>query len=1152
MKKNPWIGLSSYDEKKLAEGYKFCGRSKAIMELYSLVDNNVFITMYGKSGIGKSSLLCAGLFPKLRANNYFPVYIRLGIDKNTTISYSETIIENIQNEMSAAGCTISTCGSTISAEKEEYLWNYFSCTEFRNANGNIIYPVIVLDQFEELFFGNKQNLMLMLKQMYLLLDDSSVSIGSGVEGVTNFRILLSIREDDFFRLEDVIEDMHLIEMKYNRYRLGELSEDEAKEAILFPADDIIASDNANVIAEKIIAIAKGDDGEISSAMLSLLCSRMYEYCLDKGETQLTRITVERFFKTSAGNFMESFYEDVITQLKDRRKWEYIEDELVTDDGRRNSILKSQFDAYVNNADFLFKGKYAILREVTYQSHKESHVEIIHDMLAKQMKAGRNERHQKAEMQKMRKRQRRNVALVVVILAIAAFFAYQFWTISVKTDEINRGRKNLLITQSRYLASEAYKEFENGNYGKAIRIALYALPKNLEKPERPFVSDLELLIRNSDAAYIYGNVELKKTITLDQEVREFFYSPDGKNILTATSDDVYIYDAENLDLLHRLNSDISSLSGVIYSKDGKYIYIEQYNSVEVWEAQSGKRLDDIKLRDDFSFVCFSVDKRHFLSKDKKTGAIHVYTLQDGSAVLMANIGKIMIENMLPYVNICPNEKYMAAEMSDDKTSIYDFETKRILYKLELNYGENIIFTSDSKSFATTDDGKLKFYDVKNGNTIPEPATCENWDYPSLMTCDGKYITVRGTRRDDRIIYEIYNTNDSTVVASIESNESSLYEPKFSPDGKFIIARSVENNKVNIWEIANEQNSSFPFTYNVYFNKEGSSFALYGSNGIQIWNTQERIPKTDWIKYDGNYKFSFGDKDSLHIVHWNRKDSAVYLVDYVDGKQTREILLHNGLINNADISYNNSTIVLFSDSVIYAYDIGSGEQLLDSLECPGLCAARISIDGEKLMTFNEKDTTITIWNIKDGRQTLKNIKYGNRSSVFYTYDSKNVVKIDESHVYIIDIETGKLLLDISHNAKIKDVACVPDNKHIVVTSEDDLVCVWNLDTGNLVNKIHTGCSSFHICQNCQYLAIRNKAGSTSVYRLFTGKKIIELFSDFVQCFSPDGTNIVIRNYYSSTSTILPFPSSLQELIDKYRNDLEHDWSLTDEEKAEYSLE
>ena len=98
MKRNPWIGLASYDEKKIADGYAFCGRSTATHELFSLVDNNLFVTMYGKSGIGKSSLLQAGLFPKLRRNCYFPVYIRLGKDLTGT-PYSETVINTICAEI---------------------------------------------------------------------------------------------------------------------------------------------------------------------------------------------------------------------------------------------------------------------------------------------------------------------------------------------------------------------------------------------------------------------------------------------------------------------------------------------------------------------------------------------------------------------------------------------------------------------------------------------------------------------------------------------------------------------------------------------------------------------------------------------------------------------------------------------------------------------------------------------------------------------------------------------------------------------------------------------------------------------------------------------------------------------------------------------
>lgn len=60
------------------------------------IDNNLFITLYGSSGIGKTSLLRAGVIPILRRKDYFPLYVRLS-QEPAEISYAEAIVRKLQS-----------------------------------------------------------------------------------------------------------------------------------------------------------------------------------------------------------------------------------------------------------------------------------------------------------------------------------------------------------------------------------------------------------------------------------------------------------------------------------------------------------------------------------------------------------------------------------------------------------------------------------------------------------------------------------------------------------------------------------------------------------------------------------------------------------------------------------------------------------------------------------------------------------------------------------------------------------------------------------------------------------------------------------------------------------------------------------------------
>ncbi len=76
---HPWLGLNAYTEETQAY---FFGRNNAINELFTRVRENRLTTLFGQSGFGKTSLLGAGLLPKLKVESYRPQLIRLSFSED--------------------------------------------------------------------------------------------------------------------------------------------------------------------------------------------------------------------------------------------------------------------------------------------------------------------------------------------------------------------------------------------------------------------------------------------------------------------------------------------------------------------------------------------------------------------------------------------------------------------------------------------------------------------------------------------------------------------------------------------------------------------------------------------------------------------------------------------------------------------------------------------------------------------------------------------------------------------------------------------------------------------------------------------------------------------------------------------------------------
>lgn len=136
-KNNPWLGLESYQENQI-----IYGRNEEIADLSQRVLNDVDTVLYGKSGIGKTSIVNAGVLPIARQHGYVPVVIRL--DHSNKTPYVRQI--------SAAIARVVEIKEVVPAKNpaQPLLWEVLHCNEF-HSGGRRSRVLLIFDQFEEIF-----------------------------------------------------------------------------------------------------------------------------------------------------------------------------------------------------------------------------------------------------------------------------------------------------------------------------------------------------------------------------------------------------------------------------------------------------------------------------------------------------------------------------------------------------------------------------------------------------------------------------------------------------------------------------------------------------------------------------------------------------------------------------------------------------------------------------------------------------------------------------------------------------------------------------------------------------------------------------------------------------------------------------------------
>ena len=379
-KDNPWNELNPY-----SEGQPIYGRNQIISKLVDAIYTNLQTILYGKSGIGKTSLLQAGCFPELRKKHFFPIIIRPGImesSNNYAMTVKNIICDSAKEVIPGIKPSLHSVEVGSGIFTENLLCQFLYSTKFLDDRGDIYIPILIFDQFEE-FLNNKKiyaTALSFVKELYVLLDNT-ISIPSGFLDYSNYRMVFALREDYLYCLEDIVDHYNLDELRFNRHRITALTDKQAQNVIektFRSTINNISSDDLTSIANIIIPAAKGhnQDADIRTPILSLLGSLTYKH-LTTGKA-ISSINLE--------HEVYLYYDGIMAGIPLAVR-SYLEEKLITEDGRRDSVdyesaLRTE-RINEEQIEFLVKDK-KILRIVEAGS-EEKRIEFSHDTVCKALK-----------------------------------------------------------------------------------------------------------------------------------------------------------------------------------------------------------------------------------------------------------------------------------------------------------------------------------------------------------------------------------------------------------------------------------------------------------------------------------------------------------------------------------------------------------------------------------------------------------------------------------------------------------------------------------------------------------------------------------------------------------------------------------------------